>query len=79
MTNAKIRFHAMETGVKLYRVAAELGICDSSLSRKLRKELDEEDKMLMEREIRELVNNAVLTRISYDSTKYTVSVDVKFG
>jgi hypothetical protein len=30
-------------------------------------------------EIRELVNNAVLTRISYDSTKYTVSVDVKFG
>lgn len=43
MTNAKIRFHAMETGVKLYRVAAELGICDSSLSRKLRKELDEEE------------------------------------
>ena len=30
-------------------------------------------------EIRELVNNAVLTRISYDSTQYTVSVDVKFG
>lgn len=43
MTNAKIRFHAMETGVKLYRVAAELGICDSSLSRKLRKELDKEE------------------------------------
>ncbi|MBQ9902495.1 MAG: hypothetical protein IJM51_08980 [Clostridia bacterium] len=43
MTNAKIRFHAMETGVKLYKVAAELGICDSSLSRKLRKELDEEE------------------------------------
>ena len=43
MVNAKIRFHAMEKGVHLYKVAAELGICDSSLSRKLRKELDEEE------------------------------------
>lgn len=30
-------------------------------------------------EIQQLVTNAVLTRISYDSTKYNVSVDVKFG
>ncbi len=43
MVNARIRFHAMETGVHLYKVAAELGICDSSLSRKLRKELSEEE------------------------------------
>lgn len=43
MTNAKIRIYAMETGVKLYQVAEELGIWDTALSRKLRKELDDEE------------------------------------
>lgn len=44
MTNQDIRLAAAGAGVKLWQVADALGIADSSLSRKLRKELSEEEK-----------------------------------
>jgi len=39
MKNQDIRRMAAEAGVRLWQVAEELGIADSSFSRKLRKEL----------------------------------------
>ena len=42
--NLDIRFTAQKSGVKLYEIADELGLCDSSFSRKLRKELSGEEK-----------------------------------
>ena len=44
MSNLDIRTKAIEAGVKLWQVAEKLGISDSSLSRKLRKELSDEEK-----------------------------------
>ena len=44
MKNLEIRQKAKEKGVLLWEVAEELNICDSSLSRKLRKELPPEEK-----------------------------------
>ena len=48
MANLDIRANAVRCGVKLWQVADELGIADTSLSRKLRRELppDERDKIL---------------------------------
>lgn len=48
MANLDIRAEAVSHGVRLWRVAEELGIADASLSRKLRKELpqDEKEKIL---------------------------------
>lgn len=48
MKNLEIRARAVERGVKLWQVADELGIADTSLSRKLRSELSphERDKIL---------------------------------
>ena len=44
MANLDIRAAAVSAGVRLWRVADELGIADASLSRKLRKELPPEEK-----------------------------------
>lgn len=44
MANTDIKVAARNTGVKLWRVAETLGISDSSLSRKLRHELPDEEK-----------------------------------
>lgn len=44
MANLDIRAAAVSSGVQLWRVADALGIADSSLSRKLRKELPQEEK-----------------------------------
>lgn len=44
MTNIDIRQAATGAGVKLWQIADALGIADSSFSRKLRKELPQEDK-----------------------------------
>lgn len=48
MANAIIREEAKERGVKLWQVADAMGIADFTLSRKLRKELpeDEQEKIL---------------------------------
>lgn len=44
MANLDIRAEAVSRGVRLWRVAEALGIADASLSRKLRKELPQEEK-----------------------------------
>ena len=44
MANLAIRAEAVSRGVRLWRVAEELGIADASLSRKLRKELPQAEK-----------------------------------
>ena len=44
MSNQDIRRTAAGAGVKLWKIADALGIADCSLSRKLRKELPQEEK-----------------------------------
>lgn len=44
MNNKDIRSVAMEKGVKLWQIAERYGVSDSWFSRKLRKELPEEEK-----------------------------------
>lgn len=44
MNNKEIRNVAKAAGVRLWRIAAELGINDGNFSRKLRKELPQEEK-----------------------------------
>lgn len=44
MKNQDIRRTAAGAGVKLWQIADALGIADCSLSRKLRKELPEDEK-----------------------------------
>lgn len=43
MKNKKIRETANEKGVKLWKIADKLGICDGTFSRKLRKELSADE------------------------------------
>lgn len=42
--NRDVRARAAGAGVRLWQIAAELGITDSSFSRKLRKELPQNEK-----------------------------------
>lgn len=44
LTNKEIRLYAAGKGVRLWQIAAEMGIRDSSLSRMLRKELSVDKK-----------------------------------
>lgn len=44
MNNVEIRTELIRVGMKKYELADQLGIADSALSRKLRKELPEEEK-----------------------------------
>ena len=44
MTNVEIRRAAGAAGVKLWQIAEQMGLSDSSFSRKLRKELSREQK-----------------------------------
>lgn len=44
MANQDIRRTAAGAGVKLWQIAEELGIADCNFSRKLRKELPQEEK-----------------------------------
>lgn len=54
MSNQDIRRTAAGAGVKLWQIADALGIADCSLSRKLRKELPQEEKDRILGIIREL-------------------------
>ena len=47
MENAQIRSRAFEKGVLLWQVAEALGISDFSLSRRLRRELPEDERERM--------------------------------
>ncbi len=44
MSNADIRETASRFGVKLWQIADAIGIADGTFSRKLRKELSQEEK-----------------------------------
>ena len=44
MSNQDIRHIATAAGVRLWQIAEELGIADFNFSRKLRKELPQEEK-----------------------------------
>ena len=54
MHNQDIRRTAAGAGVKLWQIADALGIADASFSRKLRKELPQEEKEKIFSIIREL-------------------------
>lgn len=54
MHNQDIRRTAAGAGVKLWQIADKLGIADCSLSRKLRKELPQDEKNQIFSIIREL-------------------------
>lgn len=54
MENTDIRILAMQNRVKLYQIAEYLGIWDSTLSRKLRRELPPEEKEKIMAAIKEL-------------------------
>lgn len=54
MNNLDVRRTASEAGVKLWQIAEVLGIADCNFSRKLRKELPQEEKKKIFSIIREL-------------------------
>lgn len=58
MANQDIRRAAAGAGVKLWQIAEGLGIADCSLSRKLRRELPEEEKQKVFGIIRDLSGKA---------------------
>ncbi len=59
MSNEALRRFAAGNGVKLWQVAEALGIADTSLSRKMRKELPPDEKERIVRIIRELSQEAI--------------------
>ena len=54
MENMEIRNRVKETGIKLWEVAYRYGVNDGNFSRKLRKELPEEERMRILRIIDEI-------------------------
>lgn len=54
MSNQDIRQRAKEAGVKLWQIADALGLADCNFSRKLRKELSQDEKEKIFSIIREL-------------------------
>jgi len=44
LKNIDIRFEATKAGVKLWQIAEKLGMNDGNFSRKLRRELSEDEK-----------------------------------
>ena len=59
MSNEALRRFAAGNGVKRWQVAEALGIADTSLSRKMRKELPPDEKERIVRIIRELSQEAI--------------------
>jgi lambda repressor-like predicted transcriptional regulator len=51
MANADVKQEAKRAGITLWRIADELGICDMTLSRRLRHELPDAEKQ----KIREII------------------------
>ena len=58
MSNEALRRLAAGNGVKLWQVAEALGIADTSLSRKMRRELPPDEKERIVRIIREISKEA---------------------
>ena len=59
MKNKEIRRAAAGNGIRLWQLAEALGITDSSLSRKLRRELPDEEKKKILSVIAKLAKEAV--------------------
>ena len=59
MKNKEIRRAAAGNGIRLWQLAEALGITDSSLSRKLRRELPDEEKKKILYVIAKLAKEAV--------------------
>ena len=60
--NVDVRAKAMSCGLRMWEVAEELGILDSALSRKLRRELPEEEFYARLPEVREKAGDRALLR-----------------
>lgn len=56
MKNIDLRNELAQSGIMLWQIAHELGISDGNLSRKLRRELDSEEKT----QIRDLIKKIIL-------------------
>lgn len=54
MANMDIKREAAGAGVKLWEIAEAMGIADCSLSRKLRREMDAEEKQRVRQIIRQI-------------------------
>jgi chromosome segregation and condensation protein ScpB len=65
VANQDIRLLAAGAGVKLWQIAEALGIADCSLSRKLRRELDEKQKQEM---------ISIIKRLEETSNDYRASI-----
>ena len=59
MNNKEIRFAAGGYGIRLWQVAEAIGMNESAFSRKLRKELPEEEKKKILAAIEKLAKEAV--------------------
>lgn len=57
MKNKDIRAYAVEHGVRLWEVAKRLGFSPETISRRLRRELEPEEKEAMLWAIREIAND----------------------
>lgn len=55
MNNKELRLYAANKGVRLWQIAERFGMIDSNFSRKLRKELSEEEAELFRRYVDEIV------------------------
>ena len=58
MNNLDVRFAANKAGVKLWQIADAIGMVDSNFSRKLRKELPDDEKAKIFEIIRRIAEEA---------------------
>lgn len=58
MNNLDVRFAANKAGVKLWQIADAIGVADSNFSRKLRKELPDDEKAKIFEIIRRIAEEA---------------------
>ena len=70
MVNKEIKQAIFDSNIKKYVIADNLGISDSTFSRKLRKELSQEEKTQILNIIRKLTNWIWLVKIGGNSNGY---------
>lgn len=66
MANQGLRKEAKQAGVKIWQIADKMGICDMTLSRRLRYEFSETQKTEMRRIIAELTKEKSLRESEED-------------
>lgn len=57
--NIDIRMKAMESGVSLWRIASRLGLSESTFSRRLRREMSEDERQQIYAAINELSSASI--------------------